>query len=78
MTFFPDAVITHARAHSSDQAQVRMLVQFHRSTYRFWRKHYAPRSSLPVRALVPLGILLRLVLVLAKNLTDRIRGELRR
>lgn len=78
VTFFPGAVITHARAHSSDQAQVRMLVQFHRSMYRFWQKHYAPRSPWPVRLLAPVGIGVRLALMLTKNLSDRIRGKLHR
>jgi len=78
VTFFPGACITHARAHSSDQAQIRMLVQFHRSMYRFWRKHYAPRSSWPMRLLAPAGILMRAGLLLAKNLLDRARGRLGR
>lgn len=78
VVFVPDAVVTHARAHSSDQAQIRMLIQFHRSMYRFWRKHYAPRSSLPMRLLAPVGIWVRAGLVLGKNLTDRLRMKLHR
>ena len=78
MTFFPGAVVTHARAHSSDRAQARMLIQFHRSMYRFWRKHYARRSSWPIRVLVPAGIAARAGLLLTKNQVDRVRGRFHR
>jgi len=78
VVFFPGASVTHARAHSSDQAPVKMLVQFHRSMYRFWRKHYAKRSSLPVRVLAPAAICLRGGLLIAKNWVDRVRGRRRR
>lgn len=72
ITFYPGAVITHARAHSSDQVQLRMLIEFHRSMYRFWRKHYAPRSSPLVRVIAPMAILLRAGLLIGKNLFDQL------
>lgn len=78
ITFFPGAAVTHARAHSSDQAQGKMLVQFHRSMYRFWRKHYAPRTPWLLRLLVPPAIMARAGLLLAKNMTDRVRKRLSR
>ncbi|MBI3946278.1 MAG: glycosyltransferase family 2 protein [Armatimonadetes bacterium] len=77
VTFFPGAAVTHARAHSSDKAQLRSILQFHRSMYRFWRKHYAPRSSWPVRLAAPVAIGTRAGLLAAKNLTDRVRARWR-
>ena len=76
VTFYPGAVVTHARAHSSDKAQVARLIQFHRSMYRFWRKHYAPHSSWPVRMAAPVGICVRAGLLLGKNVADRLRARL--
>lgn len=63
--YSPKAISTHAIGHSSDQAAVRMTIQFHRSMYRFFMKHYA-RSYHPVaRALLAIGVGARCGLILA-------------
>ncbi len=66
--YLPAAVVTHAIGRSTDLRPLRMVREFHRSMYRFYRKHYARTMPLPLRPLVPLGIWLREAVVLAENL----------
>lgn len=72
--YLPDAVITHAIGRSSDQAANRMIVRFHRSMLRFYRKRLVTRHPLPARpflvvlAAVALGA--RAAMLLAKNYFD--------
>jgi hypothetical protein len=76
--YVPDAVITHRIGRSSDQRPVAMLIQFHRSMARFYRKHYAQRWPRGLRWLPVAGIWLRAALILAQVLwaegRDRIRA----
>jgi GT2 family glycosyltransferase len=61
VTYFPEAVIYHLIGKSSDQVPTRMTYEFHRSQYLFYKKHYAVRTPLPLRPLIPVGIALRAV-----------------
>ena len=70
--YYPDAAVMHLRARSSDQNPVPMIVAFHRSMYAFFDKHYAERSSLVTRAIVPLGLVFRTVLLIAHNRVFRL------
>lgn len=70
--YFPGATVVHLRARSSDQNPVRMIVAFHRSMYLFFKKHYAERSSILVRAIVPLGLIFRTCLLVTHNRLSRI------
>jgi hypothetical protein len=62
--YFPDAVITHIIGRSSDQAVERMVRAHHHSMRLFYWKHYAPKTFPLLRWIPPLGIRLRLQLVL--------------
>lgn len=62
VVYFPGAVVTHAIGRSSDQAADRMIIEHHRSMWRFYRKHrdFFARTIPPIlHPLVPIGILLR-------------------
>ena len=62
VTYFPGAVVTHAIGRSSDQVAERMIIEHHRSMWRFYKKHravFAPTVSPLLRPLIPAGIFLR-------------------
>lgn len=61
--YVPEAVIEHRVGASSDKAQVAMIRAHHRSMLRYYRKHLAGNAPLPVRALYPLGISVRYLLL---------------
>jgi GT2 family glycosyltransferase len=71
----PRATVIHEIGRSTDQAVNRMIVQFHRSMYRFFCKHYSATSNPAYRALVVSGLAARAGLMLARNqaLLTRIR-----
>jgi hypothetical protein len=62
--YFPDAVITHIIGRSSDLAVEKMVRAHHHSMGLFYWKHYAPKTFPLLRWAPPLGIRLRLQLVL--------------
>jgi hypothetical protein len=66
--YVPSARVVHAIGRSSDQRPVHMVIHFHRSMGRFYRKHYAPRWPLPLRWTPVLGIWLRAGIVLSGTL----------
>jgi len=72
--YLPQAVITHAIARSSDQRPLRMVAEFHRSMLRFYRKHYASAVSPALRPLVPVGIVLRALVVMIENVYNAWRN----
>jgi len=76
--FAPAATITHTRGRSSIQRPRRMALEFHRSMLRFYRKHYAAGWPLLLRWFPPLGILLRLLVVLVEIEISRWRNAVGR
>jgi GT2 family glycosyltransferase len=72
--YLPQAVVTHAIGRSSDQRPLRMVAEFHRSMLRFYRKHYAAHVPLLLRPFVPVGIVMRAVLVLLENVYNAARN----
>lgn len=75
--YVPDAVVVHRIGASSDQRPLRMVVEFHRSMARFYRKHYARAWPWGLRALPPAGIWVRAGLVMAQTLSRRAADVLR-
>lgn len=59
VVYFPDAVIYHIIGRSTNQVPTRMTYFFHRSMYRFYKKHYARRTSLFLRPLILPGLIAR-------------------
>jgi GT2 family glycosyltransferase len=64
--YVPWALATHKIASSTSQRMARMTLEWHKSMYRFYRKHYAAAHSLPWRALAVTGIGVRCAAGLAK------------
>ena len=75
--YVPEAAITHCIGRSSDQRPLAMVVQFHRSMARFYRKHYAPRWPWGLRWLPVFGVWLRAGIVLAQVLWNETRDSWR-
>jgi hypothetical protein len=75
--YLPDAVVTHRIGRSSDQRPLAMVIQFHRSAARFYRKHYAPRWPWGLRLLPLAGIWTRAGLVMTQILLLRARDAVR-
>ncbi|MGH7610778.1 MAG: glycosyltransferase family 2 protein [Candidatus Dormibacteria bacterium] len=61
------ARVLHLKGQSSQQRALRMLVAFHRSMWRFYRLHYLQGARALWAPLVALGVLARLVILLALN-----------
>jgi len=75
--YVPDAVIVHRIGRSSDQRPLAMVIQFHRSAVRFYRKHYAPHWPWGIRLLPIAGLWLRAGLLLTQMLLRRLADRLR-
>jgi GT2 family glycosyltransferase len=73
----PRATIVHEIGRSTDQAVTRMIVQFHKSMYRFFCKHYAATANPVFRAVVVGGLLARAGLMLGRNRALRARIQWR-
>ena len=78
VAYFPAAVVVHALGRSSDKDPNGMIAEFHKSMYRFFRKHYARKSSVLVRLLVPVGLAARAAFLIGRNHFNRARSVLRR
>ncbi len=76
--YFPDAVIYHIIGRSSDKVPTRATWYFHTSMYRFYKKHYAGRTSFFLRPLIIPGLIARasgqLVRYRWRNLKRELRG----
>ncbi len=59
VVYFPDAVIYHIIGRASNKVPTRMTYLFHRSMYRFYRKHYAATTPLYVKPIIVPGLALR-------------------
>jgi len=56
VAYYPGASVTHVIGRSSDRNANAMIVEFHRSMYHFFKKHYAGRSSILIRLIVPVAL----------------------
>ena len=77
VAYFPGAVIVHARGRSSDKNPNRMIVEFHKSMYRFFKKHYLHEYSIFARLIVPVGLIARACFFIARNDYRHYRYRLR-
>ena len=75
--YLPEAVIVHRIGASTDQRPIAMVVEFHRSMARFYRKHYARHWPWAARWLPTVGIWMRAGLVMAQTLSARARDRIR-
>jgi GT2 family glycosyltransferase len=59
VVYYPDSVIYHIIGRSTSQVPTRMTYHFHASMYRFYKKHYARRTSIFVRPFIIPGLIAR-------------------
>jgi len=78
VVYYPEPKIVHAIGRSTDLVANKMIITFHKSMYLFYKKHYARRTFLLLRPLVPVGLALRASLFLLKNYWDALRRWLGR
>jgi hypothetical protein len=71
--YVPSASLIHEIGRSTDKAVNRMIIQFHLSMYRFFRKHYSATANPAVRLLVVGGLTARAGLMLARNQSLRLK-----
>lgn len=77
VTYFPYSIVVHARGKSSDQNANPMIVEFHKSMYYFFKKHYLKNSSIFVRAIVPAGLVARASFFILRNKYHATRNVVR-
>ncbi|MBS1715310.1 MAG: glycosyltransferase family 2 protein [Armatimonadetes bacterium] len=77
VVYLPTAVVTHAIGRSTDRVANKMIVRFHKSMFRFYRKHLIPRVWVPLRPgcllLAALALSTRAGLFLAGNAMDALK-----
>jgi GT2 family glycosyltransferase len=76
--YVPDAMIMHHIGRSSDQRPLPMVVAFHRSAARFYRRHYAPKWPWVFRTVPVFGIWSRAGLVMVQTMLRRGRDAVAR
>jgi len=69
--YTPDATIVHHEAQATRQFRGEMLLELHRSRYRYFGKHYPPLYGRAAKAIVRLGLLRDLV----RSAAERVRGD---
>ncbi len=81
VVYLPEAVVTHAIGRSTDRVANKMIVRFHRSMFRFYKKHLIAKYWWPTRPFLLLFACLALStragIFLAKNAFDAVRRRLR-
>jgi GT2 family glycosyltransferase len=76
VTYFPGAVVVHARGRSSDKSPNRMIIEHHKSMYKFFKKHYLHQSFVLIRLIVPGMVLARASFFVMRNEYYRTRKAL--
>ncbi len=78
VVYYPDSVIYHLIGRSSDQVPTRATYYFHTSMYRFYKKHYARKTSPLIRPLIIPGLVARASGQIARYRIKNIRARLAR
>jgi GT2 family glycosyltransferase len=60
----PCARVIHYEHKSSDHQSVRLVIEFHRSVYRYYCKHHARGARAPLRIIAASGLIARAGLIL--------------
>lgn len=75
--YHPDAVITHAIGRSTDKVANKMIVRFHRSMFRYYKKHSVKESPVLLRpiliVLAAIALFLRASAFLIQNGLDSLK-----
>ena len=80
VVYLPSAVITHAIGRSTDRVANKMIVRFHKSMFRFYRKHLIPLVWAPLRPgcllLAAAALSARAGIFLARNAMDALKRRI--
>ncbi|NUL81741.1 MAG: glycosyltransferase family 2 protein [Armatimonadetes bacterium] len=68
--YCPLASLTHVIGASTDRAVNKMLIAFHASMYKYYKKHLVNETPFWLRALAPLGLSLRATIFILANWRD--------
>lgn len=66
--YYPYTSITHYKGGSSEKKSVKIIYEFHRAMYLFYKKHYLKKYSIFTSIIVYVGISGKLLLSLLKNI----------
>jgi GT2 family glycosyltransferase len=69
--YFPGAVVTHVIGRTTDQNLRAMILQFHRSMYLYYDKHYGSRYGLVGRLAAAAWLVFRATSILLRNFVSR-------
>lgn len=68
IVYYPEVEITHYKKASSVKKGNKTIIEFYRSMYIFYKKHFYSKYNIFVSWLVYLGIMVQLLFALAKNI----------
>ena len=77
MIYDPRVRVVHLVGGSSERAVLRCTVEFHRSAYRFYRKHLTGRTAHPLNLVAAGGLTARALALVAARLAVRFGGRTR-
>lgn len=66
--YYPKEKIIHYKGSSSKKKKAKTTYEFHRAMILFYRKHYNDKYNIFVKILVYIGVALRMILSMIKNL----------
>lgn len=66
--YYPKEKIIHYKGSSSKKKKAKTTYEFHRAMILFYRKHYNDKYNIFVKVLVYIGVALRMILSMIKNL----------
>lgn len=75
--YYPEAEVVHAVGRSSSKASTRMVIEFHKSMYRFYRKYHSTLLGRICSLAVAVGLIARFLLVLGSAKATRVCSDLR-
>lgn len=76
--YFPDAVVTHAKGRSSDKDPNRMIIEHHKSMYKYYAKHNTDKYSCILKYIVYLGLAFRAFMLIIANTYRHIEWSIRK
>jgi len=74
VVYYPEAVIIHYKGASGGKRNPRIIYEFYRAMYLFYKKHYQSKYSILVTCIIYLGIALKLAISLLLNQFKGIGG----
>lgn len=69
--YYPKEKIIHFKGSSSKKKKAKTTYEFHRAMILFYRKHYNDKYNIFIKILVYIGVALRMILSMIKNLFKR-------